>query len=428
MNARPGITWGFYGWKIAATLAITETVSWGILYYAFSVFLVPMQQETGWSLALLTGAYSLALLLSGVSAPVVGRLLDRHGPRALMTFGSLLGAACLVAWSRLEDVVGYYLAWAGIGIAMSLTLYEPAFATLTRWFDRDRGRALLMVTIAAGFASTIFLPVSGMLVARFPWRDAVLILAAILAMSTVPLHALVLRRRPEDLALTVDGRPPGEDESATRSRPVGHGITLHRVLREPTFWWLAGAFVLQSFAGVAVGVILIPYLTDRDADPAFAATATGLIGAAQVLARILATMFGKHVSAVTLTAAVFALQALALGVLIGWQERTGILLAVLMLGAGRGAVTLMRPQLIADFYGRTHFGVISGTLASFLTLAGSLAPIGIGLAYGAIGSYTPLLWAMATMSILATVTMLLAGQQRRRTMLNSAQHPDRAYS
>ena len=119
---------------------------------------------------------------------------------------------------------------------------------------------------------------------------------------------------------------------------------------------------------------------------------------------------------------------MALVVLIGWEARPGILLAVLMLGAGRGAVTLMRPQLIADFYGRTHFGAISGTLASFLTLAGSLAPIGIGLAFGVIGSYTPLLWAMATMSALATGAMLLAGQQRQRTVAESAQHPDRAYS
>ena len=428
MNSGPAPAWRYYGWRIAATLAVTETVSWGILYYAFAVFLVPMQEETGWSLALLTGAYSLALLLSGVAAPVVGRLLDRHGPRVLMTFGSLLGVVCLVAWSRVEGVIGYYLTWAGIGIAMSLTLYEPAFATLTRWFDRDRGRAMLVVTIAAGFASTIFLPLSGLLLERFAWRDAVLILAATLAVLTVPLHALVLRHRPEDLGLMVDGERSGEDEPSARSRLSHPGMDLRRVLRDQTFWWLAGSFVIQSFAGVAVIVILIPYLTSRGDDPAFAAAAAGLIGAAQVFARILATMFGKYVSTVTLIAAVFALQAIALGVLIGWQERPGILLAVLMLGAGRGAVTLMRPQLIADFYGRTHFGAISGTLAGFLTLAGSLAPIGIGLAYGVIGSYIPLLWGMAMMSLLATVAMLMAGHQRRRSALDSARYPDGAYS
>ncbi|CAA9535479.1 MAG: Uncharacterized MFS-type transporter, partial [uncultured Thermomicrobiales bacterium] len=89
----------YYGWVVAGTLAFTETVSWGVLYYAFTVFLVPMQVELGWSAATLTGAYSLALLISGLAAPFVGRWLDRHGPRALMTAGSLLGGLLVLAWS-----------------------------------------------------------------------------------------------------------------------------------------------------------------------------------------------------------------------------------------------------------------------------------------------------------------------------------------
>jgi hypothetical protein len=266
------------------------------------------------------------------------------------------------------------------------------------------------------------------LVERYGWRDALVLLAAILALLTVPLHALVLRRRPEDLGLAVDGIPVSDrDEAVSTVRP-DRSLPLSHVLRDATFWWLAGAFFLQSFSGVAVGVILIPYLTARGDDPAFAAAATGLIGAAQVLSRILSTMFGKYISAVTLTALVFAVQAVALGVLMGWQARAGIILAVLLLGAGRGVVTLMRPQLIADFYGRTHFGSISGTLALFLTGAGSLAPIGIGLAFGVTGSYTPLLWGMAMLSILATATMLMAGQQRQRSERAARQQLDRALS
>ena len=154
----------YYGWVVAGTLAFTETVSWGVLYYAFTVFLVPMQVELGWSAATLTGAYSLALLVSGLAAPFVGRWLDRHGPRALMTAGSLLGALLVLAWSRVQDATAFYLVWAGIGLAMAATLYEPAFATMATWFERGRGKALLLVTLAAGFASTIFLPLSGWLV------------------------------------------------------------------------------------------------------------------------------------------------------------------------------------------------------------------------------------------------------------------------
>ncbi len=113
----------YYGWVVAGTLAATETVSWRVLYYAFAVFLVPMQAELGWSTAALTGAYSLALLVSGLAAPIVGRWLDRHGPRALMTAGSIAGSALVLAWSRAQDLAAFYLIWAGVGLAMAATLY-----------------------------------------------------------------------------------------------------------------------------------------------------------------------------------------------------------------------------------------------------------------------------------------------------------------
>jgi MFS family permease len=321
---------------IVGTLALTETVSWGVLYYAFSVFLVPMGEELGWSSAALTGAYSLALLLSGLAAPFVGRWLDRRGPRALMTTGSALGVLLVLAWSRVDGLPAFYLVWAGIGLAMAATLYEPAFATVTTWFERERSRALLAVTVAAGFASTIFLPLSGWLVETLGWRDALVALAVVLAVLTIPPHALLLRRRPEDLGLRPDGVPHAGATDRPPIGPIRQGVALREALRDRTFWWLATAFALETFATVAVAVHLIPYLTERGDGARFAAAATGLIGAAQVAARILATLVGSRVSAVALTGMVFALQAVAVTVLMAWQTTAGVLAAVLLLGAGRG--------------------------------------------------------------------------------------------
>ena len=283
----------YYGWVVAGTLAITETVSWGVLYYAFSVFLVPMQRELGWSTATLTGAYSLALLVSGLAAPFVGRWLDRHGPRALMAVGSAFGALLVVAWSRVDSLALYYVVWAGIGLAMAATLYEPAFATVTKWFERDRGRALLVVTIAAGFASTIALPLSGWLEDRFGWRTALLILAGLLAATTVLPHALLLRRRPEDLGLHPDGVPPHTPATELSPAAAPRDVQLRDALRDPAFRWLTIAFFLETFSMVAVGVHLIPYLTERGDGARFAAAATGLIGAAQVGARVMSPPFWR---------------------------------------------------------------------------------------------------------------------------------------
>ena len=167
----------YYGWAIVGTLAVTETISWGIVYYAFSVFLVPMGDDLGWSRATLTGAYSLALLIAGLAAIPVGRWIDRHGPRALMTAGSVAAALLLVAWSAVDSIPAYYATWAALGLTMAAILYEPAFAAVATWFERGRGRALLLLTFVAGFASTIFLPLASRLVGALGWRAALVALA-----------------------------------------------------------------------------------------------------------------------------------------------------------------------------------------------------------------------------------------------------------
>lgn len=394
----------YYGWVVVGTLATTETISWGILYYAFAAFLVPMQRDLGWSTAALTGAYSLALLVSGLAAVPVGRWVDRHGPRLLMTLGSIGGAVLLFVWSYVESQPVFYLLWLAMGIVMAATLYEPAFTVVATWFRRFRGRALLLLTFVAGFASTIFLPVATALIERFGWRQAILILAVLLAVTTIPAHALILRSRPEDLGLLPDGdRHPDEAHDVL---PAIEGVTLRRVLHEHAFWWLTAAFFLGTLSTVAVGVHLIPFLLADGYNPGFAAAATGLIGATQVAARVVVTVVGNRCPLVPLTAAVFALQGAAVLILLAWRQSSGVLLGVVLLGAGRGAVTLMRASLVAERYGRAHYGAIGGALALFISGAAALAPVGAGVAYQLFGGYDPVFAGLAAISVLAAVAML----------------------
>jgi sugar phosphate permease len=403
----------YYGWIMAATLAVTETASWGILYYAFAVFLAPMQRDLPWSTAAITGAYSLALLVAGLAAPFVGRWLDRHGPRVLMTAGSIAGSALVFAWSRVHELPAFYLIWLGMGLAMAATLYEPAFATLTRWFVRGRNRAFLLLTVVAGFASTIFLPLANRLIDVYGWRGALTILAALLAALTILPHALVLRRRPEDLRLRPDGAPATPEEETRPSAPSGDGASLTTALHDPAFWWLAGAFCAGTLTSVAIGVYLIPYLVARGDDPGFAAAVTGLIGAAQVGARVVVTLVGARRPQATLTAGVFALQAIALLALLLSDAAAGVIAAVLLLGAGRGAVTLLRPGIVADRYGMAHFGAINGALAFFLVGAQALAPIGASIVATRFGRYEPVLWGLAGIALVAAGAMLGMSRVKR---------------
>src|SRR6202158_3310132 len=243
-----------------------------------------MQAALGWSRGEMTGAFSVALLVAGLAAMPVGRWLDRHGPRLLMTLGSIAATGLVLAWSRVSDIQQFYLLWAAIGLTMSATLYDPAFATATRWFQRDRVRALTAITLMAGFASTIFIPLAGWLVQVQGWRPSLVTLAAILAVGTIAPHALLLRRQPEDLGISADGHPLQQPAEAARARPSG--MAVGQALRQASFRWLVIAFWLSTLATIAVGLHLLPYLQDRGYDATFAAGVTGLVGAMQVDARL----------------------------------------------------------------------------------------------------------------------------------------------
>lgn len=395
----------YYGWTITWTLALTETVSWGILFYAFSALLVPMQEEFGWSATAITGAYSLSMLVAGLAAPFVGRWLDRRGARGLMTAGSILGTALVFTWSRIDTLPGFYLLWIGIGLATAATLYEPAFTVLTQWFDRGRGKAMLIVTIAGGFASTIFLPLTGWLEQRYDWRTALVFLAVILGVTTIPSHGLLLRGKPEDLAIPIDGDDP-EQQTGEGRAPAKRSVRPAVAIHSAGFRWMSIAFFLQTLASIAIGVHMIAFLIERGDGATFAAAATGLIGAAQVAARIVTTLLERRVPLVTLTAIVFLLQAAAFVLLLIWVSPAGVIASVILLGMGRGAITLIRPGLLADLYGRQHFGTINGAQTMIVAAARALAPVATGAAYTLADGYPPVIWGLAGITILSAAAMM----------------------
>ncbi|MDQ6670802.1 MAG: MFS transporter [Chloroflexota bacterium] len=413
-NARGSL---YYGWVLVLTLGVTETISWGVLYYAFADYLAPMQAEFGWSRGEMTGAFSVALLVAGVAAIPVGRWLDGHGPRVLMTLGSIAATGLVLAWSRAGGIQQFYLVWAAIGLTMSATLYDPAFATVTRWFERDRVRALTAITLMAGFASTIFIPLASWLVQIQGWRTSLVTLALILAIGTIAPHALLLRRRPEDVGLRADGgpsndRPPANPElhGSTAAADSLHGMAVGQALRQASFWWLALAFWLSTLATIAVSLHLLPYLQDRGYDATFAASVTGLVGAMQVAARfILAPLSHRGVLRPrVLAAATLAMQPAALLVLLLVRSTLGVFVFVVLFGAHRGLSTLARPALLADLYGVARYASIAGVLQFAISLAQAAAPVGAGAAYDWLASYEPILWTLTLTSALAVVAVLPA--------------------
>src|SRR5512143_1852229 len=318
----------FHGWAILAALSLTETVSWGIVYYGFAVFLPSIEKEFHWTRAQTTGAFSLALLISGLAAIPVGRLLDRRGSRGLMTSGSILATLMLVALSQIRDLPAFYLIWAALGLAMAAILYDPAFTVLAQWFARYRSRALTILTLCAGLASTIFNPLDNWIIQQQGWRAALLTLAIVLGVLTIAPHALILRRRPADLGL----RPDGDDAppAAAPGKPAAPrtlSATASEALHSATFWALAAALVLTTLASITLSVHLIPYLLERGYPSDFAALSVGLIGFMQIPGRLLFAPLMRFLSRRHVMVAIAAMQCLALVLLTQGSETMGVVLA-----------------------------------------------------------------------------------------------------
>jgi len=401
----------YFGWRITWTLAWVEFTLYGILYYTFGVFLSPLERETGWTRAQTSLGFSLALLVAALLAPAVGRFVDRHGARALMTGGALLGAALTFAWSRVTSLPAFYAVWTAMGLAWAAVFYPVAFTVIAVWFRRDRPKAMLLVTLVAGLASTAFIPLATFLLERFGWRSSVALLSGVVALCAVPLW-LFVRHRPADLGLHPDGLHPNRAALEHSSPTLEPDLSLQTVRRQPAFWWLTLAFALNAASTVALAAHLVPLLLERGLSPALSAVAAGAVGLTSLLGRALFTPSAFHFSLNRSSLLVFAVQALALLSLLTLPLSWGLWPFVLLMGASNGAATLSKAGLIAELYGSRNYGAVSGLITLWMGLTAATAPLLVGVLHTALGGYTPVLWGLAACSLLGLVALARAEQAR----------------
>ncbi|GAA1811289.1 MFS transporter [Planosporangium flavigriseum] len=387
------------GRRLVAALAITQTIGYGTLYYAFAVFLTPLAADLHTTATAVTGAFTASVLIGAILAVPVGRWLDRHGGRILMTAGSAAGAVLLVALAHVHHLWQLYAVQVGLGAASAASLYEAAFAVIIAWFTPDRrSNALLALTVVAGFASTVFLPLTGWLVNAHGWRAALLVLAAIQAV-TVPLHALVVPRSARSHDGVCTHRPAGDGAGAVRTALADRG-----------FWLLAAGFTAHTAAISALTVHLVAALTAWGHPPAFAATIAGLLGVLSVTGRLVTTGLQRRYRTTTVTATIFAVQAVAaLALPVVGASVAGATGAVIGFGIGFGVATIAKPVLLAERYDTGRYATLAGVLVVPMTLAKAGAPLAAAALHAVTGSYTPVLAATAACCAVAAAAIAAVG-------------------
>ena len=376
-------------------LCITQTVSWGVLFYSLPAALTPIAEDTGWSHTAITGALSVGLAVSALAGIRVGKILDRQGPRTVMTLGGIVGvlALLLVAWS--PSLWAFYGAWFVAGFAQAAIFYPPAFAVITRWYGTRRVRPLLALTLVAGFSSTIFAPLTAFLVEHLGWRASYLVLAGILAAITVPLHAIVLNSRWSD----VPTEPSATDVAIVRRE-------VRTVTRSPRFLALQLAMTIATFTLFAVTINLIQLLLERGLAYATAALAFGLVGAGQAIGRLGYPQLERITTPAVRMAVILGAGALGLWALAFVPGPVWVLVALAVaIGAARGAHTLLQATAVSDRWGTQNFGTLNGIFSAPMTAVTALAPVSGPVLAGLLGGYP----AMAvTMAALLTAAALIS--------------------
>ncbi|HEY7943518.1 MAG TPA: MFS transporter [Casimicrobiaceae bacterium] len=378
-------------WRLVPALGVTQIVSWGTLYYSIAVLGASMRAELGVSAAWLFGAYSLALLLSALAAPMVGRAIDRHGGRAVMSAGSVCAALSLFLIAHVHSTIALYLAWSVAGVAMAMTMYDAAFATLSQHAGTGYRKALTALTLLGGLASTAFWPASLKGLEWFGWRDTLLIFAALELALCLPLHLAFI---PRSVAAE-----PGKAGAAQGggSLPAGK--------RRAAFVWLAIAFALNGFVVSVLTVHLISILQGKGLALDTAVWVAAFFGPMQVTGRLLEFSIGRRFASRSIGLAALWLLMAAVLVLLALRSQVALaLLFAVLFGGSNGVVTIVRGTVPAELFGRAGYGGTLGNLAAPALFARAIAPFAFApLAATASATHAGLLvlLAMAALSVVS---------------------------
>src|SRR3954471_9045866 len=384
-------------------LALGQLIGWGTLYFAFALFVAPMEAELGWSRADLNGALTAGLLTTGVASIPCGWWTDRHGGHALMTAGALLGALSLLAWSFVDTRTAFYLTFVGIGLATAATVQDVAYAIAAANIA-DYRRAIASILLLGGLSSTAFYPLSNFLIGALGWRHALQVLAGLELIPALIYFVLL----------------PGTRGSRTSERIAEQasegGSPLKAALARPAFWGLAICFSAQSFAFTAITFHMLPLLTERGLPLEASVAAMALIGPAQVAGRLVLMMFAARASARTLGRIVVPMMPVAMALLLYVAPfgLAGLALFALVFGTANGIITIVRATGIAEILGTRGYGAISGAMNLILMAPRTAAPLAVAGLWELQHGYDAVLWVLVSITAAGASAFWSASLESRR--------------
>lgn len=400
----------FYGWWILASCAAGLGLVNGISFWSFGLFIEPVEKEFGWSRADVSLGISISLLVAGLTAPLVGRLVDSRGPRLAITIGAVGTAVTYLLLATTQTLWQWHLYMALNGLARHLIFLIPFMGLTSRWFDRRRSLAVGISGAGLMAGGMIMVPIMRFAIDLLEWYGAFVFIAALTLAIYLPLAAFVIRNNPSEMGETADGEPVVHREGAPQ--PVQVGLTLREAVHTALFWTILVGLTLFGLAMGTWIVHQVPIYESIGLGPGWAAGMASLTAGFGIVTRLFAGQFADRLPRLEYGAAgLAALAAAAMLVLIISTSPIAIALFLVMFvvafgGGGAMLITL----LLSRGFGVAHFGTIMGAVMVVETLGLLIGPTAAGAIYDATGTYEGALVMLCSGFTTSAILFLLASR------------------
>lgn len=396
----------FYGWVIIAAAAL---IMFGVsgARFSFGVFIKPLQHEFGWDRAGLAAAASINLLLSGLLRPVAGYLADRYGPKLVALVGVAVAAVALGSMPFIQTIWHMYAVYTLLGISLATSSLATLAPLAARWFERQRGLALSLLSAGTAAGEVLIVPGAMLLLLLTDWRTTYTALAGLLGLVILPLGLLLIRDDPEALGLRPDGDSVAKAAAAGATRAHVRDVPLSKAVRTLVFWQLSFGYMACGFTMAFANTHMAVWAMDMGFSELIAAGAVGMIGGFSIAGALIFGWLSDYLTRKNLLAFVYLLRGTAFLVLlrVGLPDESLLFLGAAVLGFSWTATVPLTTAIVADHFGRRALASIAGTMFAVMPLASALGAWLGGFIYDQAHSYVLSLAMSAIAGLLAAVVV-----------------------
>ena len=380
----------YYGWWMLAGSVVAVALAAGISFWSFGLYIDPLEREFGWSRAVISGGFSVALLASALAAPLIGWWIDRYGPRRIILIGAVLTAGSYVLLATTSELWEWYAYQSINAVFRQMMFFIPFQTLISRWFDRRRGLAVGLLGTGFSIGGFVVVPIMQEVIDAVQWEGSFVVAGIVVVAVFTPISLLLLRDDPSDIGAQVDGDASPADRPSTPR--VLTGVTVLEALRTPLFWVIAAALMAFFFGMISWMIHGIPYYESVGYSPGEAALLFSIAAGGGVVARLAFGYLADRIprmEAAAMVVAGFLVCAFATMLITGGSV-VGVAIFLVFWVVGASGGPMVEPLLLTRSFGLASFGALLGVVqvVSVLHLAG---PIIAGAIFDATGTYD---WAL----------------------------------